>query len=66
MKTLILIVLALGSTTAFAEFNDIFCDRPFFHATDPLAPRDDLGLRHQTGTNLNETDFAHRVPWRFY
>src|ERR1700747_3385503 len=66
MKTLMLIILALGSTTAFAEFNDLFCDRPFFHATDPLAPRDDLGLRHQTSTSVNETEFEHRVPWRFY
>ena len=64
MKKIILIVLAVGLRTAVADVVEIFCDRPFFHSTDPLAARDDWGLLHQSRTNLNETDFAPRYPWR--
>jgi peptidoglycan hydrolase-like protein with peptidoglycan-binding domain len=38
-------------------------DPPFFHSTDALAPRDDMGLLHQSRT-LNETDYAPRYPLR--
>src|SRR5437870_11301547 len=66
MKTTILILLgvALSTLTVRADLNDIFFDRPFFHATDSLAPRDDWGLLHQSRTTLYETDFARRHGWR--
>jgi hypothetical protein len=38
-------------------------DYPLFHSTDPLAPRDDLALRHQM-PKVNRTDFAPRYHWR--
>jgi Putative peptidoglycan binding domain len=69
MKNTILILLgiALSTLTARADLNDIFFDRPFFHHTDTLAPRDDWGLLHQSRTTLYETDFATRRGWRpFY
>ncbi len=69
MKNTILISLgiALSAFTARADVNDIFFDRPFFHHTDTLAPRDDWGLLHQSRTTLYETDFAPRRGWRpFY
>jgi putative peptidoglycan binding protein len=66
MKKVILIVLAIGLRTAAADVVEIVCDRPFFHATDSLAPRDDWGLLHQSRT-VYETDFAPRYHWRpFY
>ena len=64
MKKVILIVIALGLRTAVADVAEIFFDRPFFHSTDSLAPRDDFGLLHQSRTTLYETDFAPRYPWR--
>jgi len=66
MKNTILIFLAMALTASVAEadVNDIFFDRPFFHATDSLAPRDDWGLLHQSRTTLNETDFAPRYHCR--
>jgi hypothetical protein len=62
MKNTILICLgiALSAFTARADLNDIFFDRPFFHHTDTLAPRDDWGLLHQSRTTVYETDFASR------
>jgi hypothetical protein len=69
MKNTILILLgiALSALTVRADLNDIFFDRPFFHHTDTLAPRDDWGLLHQSRTTLYETDFAPRHGWRpFY
>ena len=66
MKKIILIVLAIGLRTASADLLEIFCDRPFFHSTDPLAPRDEWGQLHQSRT-VYETDFAPRYHWRpFY
>jgi hypothetical protein len=64
MKKLILIVLAIGLRTAVAQFAETlnFYD-PFFHSTDALAARDDLGLLHQSRT-VYETDFAPRYHWR--
>jgi len=66
MKNTILICLAMALTAivAQADVGDIFFDRPFFHATDSLAPRDDWGLLHQSRTTLNETDFAPRYHCR--
>src|ERR1700726_692769 len=64
MKTLLLIVLAVGLKTVDAQFLEVLnYDAPFFHSTDSLAARDDLGLLHQSGA-VNETDFAPRHGWR--
>ena len=60
----ILLGIALSSITARADLKDIFFDRPFFHATDSLAPRDEWGLLHQSRTTVYETDFAPRHAWR--
>jgi hypothetical protein len=38
-------------------------DQPLFHSTDPLAPRDEVGLMHQMA-RVNPTDFAPRYHWR--
>jgi len=35
-----------------------------FCFADPLAPRDEYGLLHQS-PGLNRTDFDRRYPWRF-
>lgn len=68
MKKLVLLMLALGLNTAAGDVADIFFDRPFFHSTDPLAPRDEWGMLHQTAAP-NATDFAPRyhcrVPYWF-
>src|SRR5438132_12091172 len=66
MKTTILISLAitLSSVVAKADLKDIFFDRPFFHHTDTLAPRDEWDLLHQSRTPSYETDFAPRHSWR--
>ena len=65
MKYLILIVLAIGLRTAAGQIMEtVNFDEPFFHSTDTLAARDDVGLLHQSRTNVNETDFAPRYPWR--
>ena len=40
-------------------------DDPLFHSTDPLAPRDEWGVLHQTPT-LYPTDFFHRHSYRIY
>jgi putative peptidoglycan binding protein len=66
MKKIILIILALGLRTTSADMTEILCDRPFFHSTDSLAPRDEWGLLHQMPAP-NATDFAPRYHWRpFY
>jgi hypothetical protein len=68
MKKLTLIVLFLGLRTASAQFFEVFIYdppyAPFFHHTDTLAPRDDLGLLHQGRTTVYETDFAPRYTCR--
>jgi Putative peptidoglycan binding domain len=64
MKKLILIVLLIGLRTAGAQFSETFSYTDhFFHSTDSLAPRDDLGLLHQSRT-LYSPDFAPRYGWR--
>lgn len=40
-------------------------DDPLFHSTDPLAPRDEWGVLHQTPT-LYPTDFSHRYSHRVF
>lgn len=71
MKKLIIVLVVIGLKSAFAQSSpfSLFVEAiniqpPFFHSTDPLAQRDDLGLLHQSRTNVNETDFAHRHPIR--
>src|SRR5438270_14075741 len=59
-----LLIVTFSAGIARADVNDIFFDRPFFHHTDTLAPRDDWGLLHQNRTTLYETDFAPRHGWR--
>jgi hypothetical protein len=62
-----LLIITFSAVIARADVNEIFFDRPFFHHTDTLAPRDDWGLLHQSRTTLYETDFAPRRGWRpFY
>ena len=66
MKTILLIsfALVLSAFNASADLKDIIFDRPFLHATDSLAPRDDWGLLHQSRTTIYDVDFAPRHPWR--
>lgn len=64
-KILILsVLLTLTAVTSRADLKDIFFDRPFFHATDSLAPRDEWGLTHQSRTTVYDVDFAPRHTWR--
>ncbi|MEY2543813.1 MAG: putative peptidoglycan binding domain [Verrucomicrobiota bacterium] len=59
-----LLIITFSAVIARADVNEIFFDRPFFHHTDTLAPRDDWGLLHQSRTTLYETDFAPRYSPR--
>jgi len=56
------ITLVFGLMAASARAAD---DHPIFHSTDPLAPRDEWGVLHQTPT-LYPTDFARRSGSRWY
>jgi Putative peptidoglycan binding domain len=40
-------------------------DDPLFHSTDPLAPRDEYGVLHQTAI-LSPTDFSPRYSHRIF
>ena len=40
-------------------------DDPFFHAKDPLAPRDRWGVFHQS-SNVNAVDYTWRYHDRYY
>jgi hypothetical protein len=66
MRKVILISLLVASSMVVARGDviGIFADRPFFHATDSLAPRDEWGLVHQSRTTVYSTDYAPRYPWR--
>jgi hypothetical protein len=59
-----LLAVALLFAAASAPAAD---DHPLFHSTDPLAPRDEWGVLHQSPA-LYPTDFAHRSGsrWFFY
>jgi putative peptidoglycan binding protein len=64
MKKLILIVAVIGLRSASAQFAEtLYYDEPFFHSSDTLAARDELGLVHQSRT-VYETDYAARYSWR--
>ena len=56
---LILSLIAVSATGARA------LEDPLFHSTDPLAPRDEWGVLHQT-PKLNHTDFFPRQSHRVY
>jgi hypothetical protein len=56
---LIVSLIALSAACARAS------DDPLFHSTDPLAPRDEWGVLHQTPV-LYPTDFSHRYPHRVF
>lgn len=58
------VLITLTAVTSRADLKDIFFDRPFFHATDSLAPRDEWGLLHQSRTTVYDVDFAPRHTWR--
>lgn len=57
-----LLAVILVVVAASASASD---DHPLFHSTDPLAPRDEWGVLHQS-PSLNPTDFAHRSGSRWY
>jgi len=57
-RVLILFLVSFCLQPVGSMADSFFCD------TDPLAPRDDYGLLHQSPT-LNRTDFAPRYPCRF-
>lgn len=59
-----LLIITFSAAVVRADINEIFFDRPFFHHTDTLAPRDEWGLLHQSRTTLYETDFASRYSPR--
>ena len=40
-------------------------DKPLFHSTNPLAPRDEWGVLHQM-PNVDETDYFRRSGSRWY
>jgi hypothetical protein len=62
MKKIIVIVFVFSLRAASAQFFETFyIDEPWFHHTDSLAARDDLGLMHQSRISVNETDFAPRM-----
>jgi Putative peptidoglycan binding domain len=56
--------ILLSAFSARADLKDIFFDRPFFHNTDTLAPRDEWGLLHQSRTTVYDFEFAKRYCWR--
>jgi hypothetical protein len=57
------LLVASSMVIARADMVEIFADRPFFHATDSLAARDEWGWLHQSRT-VYPTDYAPRYPWR--
>lgn len=56
-----LVVSLIAMSIAYARASD----DPLFHSTDPLAPRDEWGVFHQTPT-LYPTDFAPHSGVRFF
>jgi hypothetical protein len=56
-----LVVSLIAMSVACARASDY----PLFHCTDPLAPRDQWGVLHQTPT-LSATDFLPRHGHRIY
>ena len=55
------LVLFLGLSAIPAQASD----KPLFHSTNPLAPRDEWGVLHQM-PNVDETDYFRRSGSRWY
>jgi Putative peptidoglycan binding domain len=63
-KAFVISLLVMSSmAVARADLIGIVADRPFFHATDSLAARDEWGLLHQSHV-VYPPDYAPRYPWR--
>jgi Putative peptidoglycan binding domain len=45
--------------------SSVYADDPLFHSTDPLAPRDEWGVLHQSPV-LYPTDFSYRHSHRIF
>jgi putative peptidoglycan binding protein len=58
-RCVVALLIGLSVCSVFAS------DDPLFHSTDPLAPRDEWGVLHQTPT-LYPTDFSRRYSHRFF
>jgi hypothetical protein len=58
-RFVVALFLALFASSAWA------LDDSLFHSTDPLAPRDEWGVLHQS-TNLYPIDFARRHSHRIF
>ena len=54
-----ILIFGLGITSIRAS------DKPLFHSTNPLAPRDEWGVLHQM-PNVDETDYFRRSGSRWY
>ena len=65
MVTVTLRRFAIAFFLAFFVGSAWALDDPLFHSTDPLAPRDEWGVLHQS-TNLYPTDFARRHNARIF
>ena len=57
----ILVVALIGLSVVGARASD----DPLFHSTDPLAPRDEWGVLHQSPV-VYSTDFSSRYPHRVF
>lgn len=58
-RVLIVSLIALSAVCVRAS------DDPWFHERDPLAPRDEWGVLHQSSTPVYSTDFAPRYCNRY-
>jgi hypothetical protein len=59
-RNAVVLLIALGAVSASASE-----DHPLFHSTNPLAPRDEWGVLHQT-PNVDATDYFRRSGSRWY
>jgi hypothetical protein len=58
-RNAVVLLSALVAASAAAS------DEPLFHSTNPLAPRDEWGVLHQS-SNVISTDYFHRSGSRWY
>jgi hypothetical protein len=58
-RNAVVLLSALVAASAAAS------DDPLFHSTNPLAPRDEWGVLHQS-SNVIPTDYFHRSGSRWY
>ena len=59
-RTVLIVLLVVFSAAVVRAIED-----PLFHSTDPLAPRDEWGVLHQSAA-LYPTDFSQRHWYRIY